>query len=244
MKHSYSTPFMSYTSKVSSLSADAIVALMAQKLNLESVLDVGCAVGTWLDAWRRNGVDDFFGLDGDYVDPAMLAIPRQSFRVADLSEPFDLGRKFDIVQSLEVAEHLPRKGSESFVACLASHSRGLVLFSAAPPGQGGEFHVNERPMDDWRALFAAHGYVAVDWLRNVLKEDSRIAWWYRYNVVLYVHETRLADLPSEISAFRLESVAPLPDVSPPLFQLRKLLVRAIPVSAQNFIARMKARLWQ
>jgi hypothetical protein len=34
-----------------------------------------------------------------------------------------------------------------FVYCLARHARRFVLFSAAPPGQGGEFHVNERPFE-------------------------------------------------------------------------------------------------
>jgi hypothetical protein len=34
----------------------------------------------------------------------------------------------------------------------------MVLFSAAPPGQGGEHHVNERTYEFWRGLFARHGY--------------------------------------------------------------------------------------
>ncbi|MDP6884692.1 MAG: hypothetical protein QF830_11185, partial [Rhodospirillales bacterium] len=43
--------------------------------------------------------------------------------------------------SLEVAEHLPPDAAETFVATLVAHGR-LVLFSAAPPGQGGLNHVN------------------------------------------------------------------------------------------------------
>lgn len=43
----------------------------------ESVVDVGCGVGTWLAAFAQHGVDDVLGVDGDYVARARYAmIPR------------------------------------------------------------------------------------------------------------------------------------------------------------------------
>jgi hypothetical protein len=47
-----------------------------------------------------------------------------------------LDRRFDLVQSLEVAEHITPAASEAFVEDLARHAERFVLFSAAPPGKG------------------------------------------------------------------------------------------------------------
>jgi hypothetical protein len=80
------------------------------------------------------------------VETARLAMPAKHFAAFDLSRPFRLGRRFDLVQSLEVAEHIPPAQTEIFVDNLAAHG-DVILFSAAVPGQGGEFHVNEQPYD-------------------------------------------------------------------------------------------------
>jgi hypothetical protein len=65
-----------------------------------------------------------------------------------------MGRRFDLVQSLEVGEHLPLSAAETLVDSLTTAS-DRVLFSAAVKGQGGEFHVNEQPLAFWQELFEA-----------------------------------------------------------------------------------------
>jgi hypothetical protein len=59
----------------------------------------------------------------------------------DLERPFQLKRKFDLVVSLEVAEHRPAHCAEDFVSTLTGLG-SVVLFSAAAPHQGGEHHVD------------------------------------------------------------------------------------------------------
>ncbi|MDP6786438.1 MAG: methyltransferase domain-containing protein [Rhodospirillales bacterium] len=137
----YDEAFFNYTMRITMSSARDIVALMRRVLPLESVLDVGCAQGVWLKAWRDSGVMDCDGIDGDHVPRDGMLIDETAFTPADLSQGVSLGRTFDLVQSLEVAEHLPPDAAETFVATLVAHGR-LVLFSAAPPGQGGLNHVN------------------------------------------------------------------------------------------------------
>ena len=44
-----------------------------------SIVDVGCGVGTWLKAAAELGVRDLAGLDGAYVDRALLQIPHEQF---------------------------------------------------------------------------------------------------------------------------------------------------------------------
>ena len=53
-----------------------------------------------------------------------------------------MDRKFDLVVSLEVAEHLPSECAETFVDSLTGLGP-IVLFSAAIPHQGGTNHANE-----------------------------------------------------------------------------------------------------
>ena len=46
------------------------------------------------------------GVDGEYVNIKTLAIPEERFIPYDLKRPYCIDRAFDLVVSLEVAEHL------------------------------------------------------------------------------------------------------------------------------------------
>ncbi|QCO15299.1 methyltransferase domain-containing protein [Azospirillum brasilense] len=116
-------------------SARVIAPLVLGWVGAESVLDVGCGVGTFLRAFAEAGIADVQGLDGDYVRRDRLRIDPSRFSAHDLSQPFDLGRRFGLVLSLEVAEHLPEERAEGFVDDLCRHG-DVVLFGAAIPGQG------------------------------------------------------------------------------------------------------------
>jgi hypothetical protein len=242
MTHRYSDTFLDYTARSSALSARRIVAVMRPVAPVASVLDVGCARGTWLKEWHDAGVADIQGVDGSYVDPASMLIDGARFATADLASGFTLGRRFDLVQCLEVAEHLPSRTSAGFVDCLVAHSRGLVLFSAAPPGQGGEHHINEQPYEYWRALFRARGYHAIDWVRPKLVGEKEISFWYRYNIMLYASAAVIPSLPADVRASVLREDAPIADISPALFRMRKRIVRRLPAAAAMALAKLKARL--
>jgi SAM-dependent methyltransferase len=71
-----------------------------------SLLDVGCGTGTWLRAAMECGVTDVWGLDGVLLPPERLLFPAEKYGQQDFSRPWDLGRRFDVVLCLEVAEHL------------------------------------------------------------------------------------------------------------------------------------------
>jgi 2-polyprenyl-3-methyl-5-hydroxy-6-metoxy-1,4-benzoquinol methylase len=145
-KHSYDDKFFDYIEVGARRSAQHIVGFLRRHLPVSSVLDVGCGRGVWVDEWRRSGVTDAVGTDGAYIRTDRVVIPREQFVTSDLSRTFRLDRRFDLVQSLEVGEHIPASKAEVFIDNLAAHS-DMILFSAAIPGQGGEFHVNEQPYD-------------------------------------------------------------------------------------------------
>jgi SAM-dependent methyltransferase len=166
-------------------SAAVIVPIVVASLQPASVLDVGCGRGTWLHEFAEHGVGDIVGVDGPHIAAADLEIPVDTFIGRDLTQPFDLGRRFDLAVSLEVAEHLPATIAADFVATLVAHAPA-VLFSAAIPFQGGAGHVNERWPSYWAGHFANHGFVALDVVRPAVWHDERVAFWYAQNTVLYV----------------------------------------------------------
>ena len=65
-------------------------------------------------------------------------------------------RAFDLALCLEVAEHVAGPLAPRLIEFLASLAPALV-FSHAPEGQGGHFHLNEQPWSYWARLFAQHG---------------------------------------------------------------------------------------
>lgn len=172
-------------------SARAVVPFVQQLLQPASVVDVGCGSGAWLAAWRENGVTDVRGVDGAYVKPESLAIPAEQFTAHDLTQPLQLERQFDLVMSLEVAEHLPADNAAQFVRTLTTLGP-VVLFSAAAPHQGGVEHINEQWPAYWAELFAQADFVAVDCLRRRFWHDAAVEWFYAQNLVLYARRDFVA----------------------------------------------------
>lgn len=172
-------------------SAEVIVPIVLALLPIRSVVDVGCGEGAWLAAFRKFGVEDILGIDGDYVDRKALQIPAEWFRAADLSSSWSLDRTFDLAVSLEVAEHLPVECAAMFVESL-TRLAPAVLFSAAIPFQGGTNHFNEQWPEKWAALFQEQGYVCVDAIRRRVWHNEAVEPWYAQNALLFIAPTLLS----------------------------------------------------
>jgi SAM-dependent methyltransferase len=174
-------------------SARAIVPLLLSLLKPASIIDVGCGPGNWLLAFLEAGVTDVFGVDqNDYGKD--LRIDRTCFAVADLTSPFHADRTYDLVICVEVAEHLMPHAAPILVKSLTALGP-VILFSAAIPFQGGTDHRNEQWPEYWRDLFEQHAFVPVDCIRPKIWDDSRVAYWYTQNVILYVHRPHLTANP-------------------------------------------------
>jgi SAM-dependent methyltransferase len=235
----YDANFFAWTNLAVAQSSREIVALLMTSLQPRSVLDVGCGQGVWLRAWREAGARRVLGLDGAYVDQERLLVPRTNFLVTDLSQPFDLGERFDLVQSLEVAEHLLPSAATAFVDSLTRHG-DVVVFSAAVPGQGGEYHVNERPLEYWRGLFRQHGYVCFDPIRPAVRHKAAVQPWYRYNTLLYANEAAAARLPEMLACTRVAEDERLREGGNMQWRMRRAALRLLPAKAVDYIARRRA----
>lgn len=181
-------------------SAEAMVPLVLELTRPRSVIDVGCGQGGWLAVFAEHGVDDILGVDGAWVETEQLEIPATRFLRLDLTVPLRLDRKFDLVVSLEVAEHLPEEAAQTFVDSLTSLG-DVVLFSAAIPFQGGNHHVNEQWQDYWVERFLKNDYVAIDCIRSRIWTNEKVAYYYAQNTLLYARRSVVSERPDLLAEF-------------------------------------------
>ena len=239
--YTYNGEFFDYLSKGAGRSARQIIPLLTELLKIRSVLDVGCGYGAWLREWNNQGVTDFIGVDGVYIDDAKLLIPSKHFIRCDIGRPFALGRSFDLIQSLEVAEHIPESQADTFLQNLASHG-DIIIFSAAVPGQGGEFHVNEQPYAFWRDKFADVGFRTFDCLRPVIHRDASIEPWYRYNTLIFARETGLGRVRSDLMKSEIPHYEVIPTYASIWWRSRNFILAHLPRRFVHKLAVLKHKL--
>lgn len=169
-------------------SAPHIAATIMSDLVPESALDVGCGTGDLLEALRERGCR-VQGLE--HSDAAIEAVRRRGIPVwkCDLEQALpESSERFDVVVSLEVAEHLPESRAIPFVTLL-TRSAPWVVLTAAAPGQGGTDHVNEQPPSYWHAKFSTNGYEYEERMTNRWRTTwealGGVAPWYSQNLMIF-----------------------------------------------------------
>lgn len=171
----YDEAFLKKQKEIEFRYASVILPVVSRFVHPQSVVDVGCCLGGWLDYWQKIfGVKEILGLDGDYVELSELSIDQKNFMSVNLEERINLDRRFDLVQSMEVAEHLTPERAESFVEDLTKLG-DVILFSAAVTTAPGHNHVNCQWQSYWLKKFLKFGYVAVDCIRRQI--------WYHDDLI-------------------------------------------------------------
>ena len=140
---------------------------LAYGLRPASVLEFGCGLGTTSDFLARFApggsrvvcvepeamLGEVFGGAGSSEHP----FPRRPLQLAMLSfapeakscsdQLFHTDMQFELVLSLEVAEHIPPEHTSELIERLARATTKYLVFSAARPGQGGTGHLDESMHD-------------------------------------------------------------------------------------------------
>ncbi len=154
---------------------------LAEKYAPASVLDIGCGVGAYLSLFRSLGSRTVFGVDGLPREATVLT--EAEYQAGNLGEPLDLKRIFDLVVCVEVAEHLDETASDTLLDSIARHSAGVIVFSAAEPGQPGQGHINCRPIGDWLQRWSRRGWVP-DLVETLGVRSLASLSWFRRNLVV------------------------------------------------------------
>lgn len=159
-----------------------IVPLVVALVQPTSVVDWGCNMGVWLDAFRRRGVASVHGMDV-WPRAENSLFSEEEFTQVNFEHEIPV-RKCDLAINLENAEHLREPRANALVDALTA-SAPTILFSAATPGQGGDHHYNEQPHAYWHYKFLERGYMLFDVIRWAVKDNPGVEWWYRDNMFIY-----------------------------------------------------------
>ncbi len=124
----------------------------------KTVVDLGCGNGDLLKGFKDLGCK-IFGIEGTRNAASGLMIDEEEMNFLDLRKPIENIPRghYDLALCLEVAEHIEPEYVDVFLDNLCEFSNRIV-FSAAPPGQMGSWHVNCKPFGYWFAKFTHRGY--------------------------------------------------------------------------------------
>jgi glycosyltransferase involved in cell wall biosynthesis len=182
----YDADYFAQLNAVMEQSAGVVAETVFSAFRPRRVIDVGCGSGAVLAALRDRGVAV---LGYDLAEASLAACRARGLdaRRADFASARSLGEEADVVISTEVAEHLPPTAAESFVELL-SRAGGVIVFTAAPPGQGGTDHRNEQPNEYWVEKFQARGFeyqaaVTRQWRQQWA--DAGVVSWYHQNLMIF-----------------------------------------------------------
>lgn len=167
------------------IAADVVNILM-RFFNPKSVVDVGCGNAEFLSQFQKKGVE-IYGYEGSQYAIDSALVDKRFIQQFDLRELIPVRRKYDLALCLEVAEHIENKFSNRLVENLTSLS-DTVVFTAAPPGQGGHFHINEQPKEFWINLFKKNGYRYDSSLSFQIQaefKEKKVINWYSDNLTVF-----------------------------------------------------------
>lgn len=212
-KYIHNTQEISYKGSV-----DPVVSHLIKIFNPQSVIDIGCGYGKWLEEFYNCGVTDILGIDGDYIDKEKLTIPIENFKDFDLERPIIIDKKYDLLLCLEVAEHLTPERAKSLIYDLIKLS-DTIVFSAAIPFQPGKGHINGQYPQFWLKLFEENNFNCYDIIRPIYWNNNQVEWWYRQNILVFINnkcsvsfkETKAVNplISAELYEYHIETIKQL-----------------------------------
>ena len=118
----------------------------------KSLLDVGCGTGGQVQAaldmgWGAFGIDVDDTVHGD-----------RNIALIDLCvNPVIFHKPFDLVWSVETAEHIPEEYEDNFIETLTSNSESYIILTASMADSQAA-HVNCKPRDYWISRIEKEGF--------------------------------------------------------------------------------------
>lgn len=137
----------------------AVADYIVEGLHPKSVLDAGCAMGYLVAALRDRGVEAY-GVDiSEYAISKVREDIRPYCAAGSLTEPLPDGlpKRYDLVVTIEVLEHLYEEDGKQAIHNLCALS-DRIIFSSTPDDFAERTHVNVQQREYWARLFAAEGF--------------------------------------------------------------------------------------
>ena len=164
---------------------------LRETFQIESIVDFGCGLGTFLDGCLKSGAKKVMGFEygyelaKKYISPTVASF----IQYGNVMEKIDCG-KFDCAMSIEVAEHILPDKSDMFIQNLVDAGDKYIILTAAHPGQGGLWHINERPKQFWGDSIEKCGFKytqndTTKFLKAIKSKRIKIPRHIRYNLMVF-----------------------------------------------------------
>lgn len=125
--------------------------------------------------WICNRGIDIVAPQNPYCCQVDLRKPIDVLKLTRDDEAYWMSPDYEMVISWEVGEHLPLEASAIYADTLANFTQKWLVFTAAIPGQGGDFHINEQQPEFWRELLQERGLTYHQDLTEILRHAWAIA---------------------------------------------------------------------
>lgn len=145
---------------------------LANMFKNKTVVDLGAGLGWYcpIISQKSKKCDQYDG------SVNIEDITKGKVKYLNLAEPIKFECNYDIVISLEVAEHIPNKFEDIYVNNLVKCSREGILITWSKIGQGGHYHVNNKNKEDVIKLFEGKGLKYEKEISKRLKIIAKISW--------------------------------------------------------------------
>jgi cyclopropane fatty-acyl-phospholipid synthase-like methyltransferase len=169
------------TGHVHDLSIAASLCKYLDDKQAKTVVDFGCGLGDYAKAFKADG----YKVEAYDGNPNTQTLTNGIGKVLDLSKPFYLGKKFDVVLSLEVGEHIPKEFEEQFIDNITKHAKKHLIISWAVVGQGGDGHVNCANNDYiiWQIVDRGFKHNGKD--SQTIRDSATNASWFSYTIMVF-----------------------------------------------------------
>lgn len=136
------------------------------KLNIHSMIDIGCGPGGQVRAAREEGYEWAIGIDGDPAvqDPGLMN--QHDFTTG----PVFLFGNYQLAWCVEFLEHVEDQYIDNVFSAFSMSDYAVV--TAAPPGKGGFHHVNCRSWEWWKNVFYRSGWTENEALGEQMRAHS------------------------------------------------------------------------
>lgn len=186
LKTLYDAEFYNFSKEEVSKFVSSFVDIIIKEFNPKSVADIGCGIGLYVNEFDKRGVEAV-GYDGSPYAIKNSVTRKGLLKIGDIRKNLNFDKKYDIVLSIEVAEHIPTKCSDIFVNTLTKCS-DVIILTAAQKGQGGTDHINEQPRYFWIKKFEKKNFNFNKSLSEKLSfkmKEKGVPWWIHGNLMIF-----------------------------------------------------------
>lgn len=148
---------------------------------IKTIVDFGCGKADY----TKKLIEEGYICEAYDGNPFTPELTDGIGNILDLSQEFNLNKKFDFVISLEVGEHIPKISERIFLDNICRHSSKHLMLSWAVIGQTGDGHVNCQDNEYIIEEMHKRGFEYDLENSTEIRNCTTNAWWFKNTIMLF-----------------------------------------------------------